>query len=370
MKTRTLFFFAHAALSCFIYKWTYLYMRAYDCICRQVHTRPYVIIQNILGFVQYEIQIFITRVMWHFSIWFYSLEVYLGSVYAKKLYIVIHVTHAAANTGVTQHHPFIVRLVVRSITSYLYYYFSRHAHFTQNFFIYIKVADVITRFIDIYDVRQIYSAWLLWLVQFHHMSIGYWVLICHCHGLLFWYFPRYRYIVLNIWNVSCAREAHSFSTHERMFLWKCRSFIKRKYLDLRGLEPPTFGFMPNALSTWAIRARPYSHYSHTLEYWFWQHRYFCSQVNVFSQQKRQSVTNFLFCRYVNMEIHRVFCSSHNMFAMLQGIQMLLIFHLRHERKVWYICVYMYIYLYIYICSYFGAVKDCIAQANISCVFKS
>ena len=174
--------------------------------------------------------------------------------------------------------------------------------------------------------------------------------------------------VVNIWNVSCVREAHLFSTHERMFLWKCGSFRKRKYIDLRGLEPPTFGFMPNALSTWAIRARPLL--SHILEYWFWRHRYFCSQVNVFSQQKGQSVTNFLFCRYVNMEIHRVFCSSHNMFAVLQGIQMLLIFHLRHERKVWYIYIYIYTYICIYICSYFGAVIDCIAQANISCVFKS
>ena len=30
------------------------------------------------------------------------------------------------------------------------------------------------------------------------------------------------------------RQQHSFSTHERMFLWKCQSFWDRKYLDLRG----------------------------------------------------------------------------------------------------------------------------------------
>ena len=50
-------------------------------------------------------------------------------------------------------------------------------------------------------------------------------------------------------------QKHSFSTHERMFLWKCQYFWTGKYLDLRGLEPPTFGFMPNALTIGAIRAR-------------------------------------------------------------------------------------------------------------------
>ena len=29
-------------------------------------------------------------------------------------------------------------------------------------------------------------------------------------------------------------QQHSFSTHERMFLWKCQSFWDRKCLDLRG----------------------------------------------------------------------------------------------------------------------------------------
>ena len=43
----------------------------------------------------------------------------------------------------------------------------------------------------------------------------------------------------------------SFSTHERVFLWKCQSFRDSKSV----IEPPTFGFMPNVLTYWAIRAR-------------------------------------------------------------------------------------------------------------------
>ena len=31
---------------------------------------------------------------------------------------------------------------------------------------------------------------------------------------------------------------HSFSTHERMFMWKCQSFSDRKCLDLRGTRTP------------------------------------------------------------------------------------------------------------------------------------
>ena len=29
-------------------------------------------------------------------------------------------------------------------------------------------------------------------------------------------------------------QKHSFSTHERMFLWKCQSFWERRCFDLRG----------------------------------------------------------------------------------------------------------------------------------------
>ena len=55
--------------------------------------------------------------------------------------------------------------------------------------------------------------------------------------------------------VTVRGQQHSFSTHERLFLWKCQSLWDRKCLDLRGTRIPTFGFMPNALTYWTIRAR-------------------------------------------------------------------------------------------------------------------
>ena len=75
-------------------------------------------------------------------------------------------------------------------------------------------------------------------------------------------------------------QQHSFSTHERVFLGKCQSFWDRKCIELRGLKPPTFGLMPNALTYWAIRAAHLR--SHVVEYWLWRYRYLWSKVNIWN----------------------------------------------------------------------------------------
>ena len=46
-------------------------------------------------------------------------------------------------------------------------------------------------------------------------------------------------------------QQHSFSTHERMFLWKCQFFLRQKSLDLRG----TRNTYLRIHAIWAIRAR-------------------------------------------------------------------------------------------------------------------
>ena len=33
-------------------------------------------------------------------------------------------------------------------------------------------------------------------------------------------------------------QRHFFSTHERIFLWKCQGFLDKKYLDLSGTRTP------------------------------------------------------------------------------------------------------------------------------------
>ena len=56
-----------------------------------------------------------------------------------------------------------------------------------------------------------------------------------------------------MWTVHGQR--YSFSTHWRMFFWKCRSFWNRNVSTRGALELPTFVFMPNAPTIWVIRAR-------------------------------------------------------------------------------------------------------------------
>ena len=86
-------------------------------------------------------------------------------------------------------------------------------------------------------------------------------------------------------------QQHSSSTPERMFLWKCQSFWDRKCLDLRGTRTPTFGFMPNALTIWAIRSRHLlSHVLNTGSSGIYI--YFWSKVNI-SNVKCARATSFI-----------------------------------------------------------------------------
>ena len=55
-----------------------------------------------------------------------------------------------------------------------------------------------------------------------------------------------------------------------MLLWKCRSFWDKECLDWKVTRTQT-GFMPNALTIWAIRARHLL--AHVLEHWFRQYKY-------------------------------------------------------------------------------------------------
>ena len=73
-------------------------------------------------------------------------------------------------------------------------------------------------------------------------------------------------------------QQHSFLDHKRMFLWNCRRFWDRECLGLRGLDHPTFVFMPNAITSWAIRARHLL--SHVVEYWLWRYRYFVIKLTL------------------------------------------------------------------------------------------
>ena len=62
-------------------------------------------------------------------------------------------------------------------------------------------------------------------------------------------------------------------------LVKMSKFLKHRMSRSEGdSNPQPFGFMPNALIYWAIRARHLL--SHVFEYWLWRCAYFRSKVNI------------------------------------------------------------------------------------------
>ena len=88
----------------------------------------------------------------------------------------------------------------------------------------------------------------------------------------------YFWSKVNIWYVNCARvTALIFDTWMDVPV-KVSIFLDRNVSIWGGLESPTFGFMPNALTIWAIRARHLL--SHVVEYWLWWYRFFWSKVNI------------------------------------------------------------------------------------------
>ena len=99
---------------------------------------------------------------------------------------------------------------------------------------------------------------------------------CFYHWL-WWY--RYFLSRVNIWNVNCALTNSIHFRHTNGYSSES-VFWDRKGLDLRGTRSPTFVFMPNALTYWAIRARHLL--SHVFEHWLWWYIYFWSEINIWN----------------------------------------------------------------------------------------
>ena len=111
---------------------------------------------------------------------------------------------------------------------------------------------------NIYDLEKRGDCWGTWLIMLGFMDLG-WPRVYRCQTSVLFnngsggidiFEVKLTFKMLTVrW------QQHSFSTHERMFLWNYHSFWDRKCLDLRGTRTPNLRIMPNALTTWAIRAR-------------------------------------------------------------------------------------------------------------------
>ena len=72
-------------------------------------------------------------------------------------------------------------------------------------------------------------------------------------------------------------QQHSFSTHERVFLWKCQSFWDRKCLDLRRTRTPNLRIHAECsnLLSYQSQTFPVPYFEH----WLWWYSYFFNRTN-------------------------------------------------------------------------------------------
>ena len=71
---------------------------------------------------------------------------------------------------------------------------------------------------------------------------------------------------------------HSFSTHERVFLWKCQSFWDRKCLHLRGTRTPNIRIHAECSKLLSYQGQTFA--VPCIEHWLWRYRYFWSKVTI------------------------------------------------------------------------------------------
>ena len=97
------------------------------------------------------------------------------------------------------------------------------------------------------------------------------------YNIIYYIFER----KVNIWNFNSAwATALIFDTETGVLVKVSKVFETKNVSTWEGLEPPTSGFMPNALTYWAIRARHVL--SHVFEHCLWWYRYFLSTVYIWN----------------------------------------------------------------------------------------
>ena len=91
-------------------------------------------------------------------------------------------------------------------------------------------------------------------------------------------------------------QQHSFSTHERVFLWKCQSFWDRKCLDLRGTRNPNLRI--HAECSYLLSYQGQTFAVPCFEHWLWRYRYIWSKVNIWNVNCARA-TNSIHFRHTN-----------------------------------------------------------------------
>ena len=91
------------------------------------------------------------------------------------------------------------------------------------------------------------NALTIWAIRARH-------LLSHAFEHWLWWYIYFE-AKLTFEMLTVPGQQHSFSTHEQCFCESVNVFETENVSPWRGLEPPTFGLMPNALTNWTNRAR-------------------------------------------------------------------------------------------------------------------
>ena len=92
-------------------------------------------------------------------------------------------------------------------------------------------------------------------------------------------------------------QQHSFSTHERVFLWK---FWDRKCLDLRGSRTPNLRIHAKCSNLVSYQGQTFA-VSCVFEYWLWQCRYFLIKLTYMNIYIYTLITSFCAFQCMNKQ---------------------------------------------------------------------
>ena len=101
-----------------------------------------------------------------------------------------------------------------------------------------------------------------------------------------------------LWTV-CGQQ-HLFSTHERMFLWKCQSFWGRKCLELRGTRTPNLRIHAECSNHLSYQGQTFA--VPCFEHWLWRYIYFLSKVNMWTVNCARATAFIIYVVYIILSL--------------------------------------------------------------------
>ena len=121
---------------------------------------------------------------------------------------------------------------------------------------------------------SLYIPMCICVYKYVHMGISVQIRITGNLFTVYIYIYIYVYteVKLTFEMLTVRGQQHSFSTHERVFLWKCQSYWDRKCVDLRGTRTPNLRIHDECSNLLSYQGQTFAVLC--FEHWLWWYRYF------------------------------------------------------------------------------------------------